>query len=587
MDREWSSRECKIADMTPEARLQRVLNSEGENLAELADLLSRHFELRMEADPILKRTPHFEIGRWAVLCRAAGLNELDNGRIQEAKEWIESAIKVATEAEITDCLLDLSLIARDRTDWDTAIRLLDEAERRNITPEQTLRINNLRAVEAIICHRDLEEATSRFRLAEGMAAKLGDRGAQLTAVINRALGVERIRGNFAEMIACAGIIERAYGGNVPLEDQIYASRIRTEALFHLGRNEFLSECAQLVALGPNSETGRPNPQAAGYGYALLALWHSERGEVAATKNAADRVLALALPNNISENFVRLAVDTCDPQKCPSQLNSVPIWPPDRLPFALNQFAFCLYRKGSLEEAFAQAKEAEVAARNSQCHFETARAQLLQLAVRFSKPMASELVVKSAQSGYQEAFSNRHSEVASLVWSLCVSHGVEPEICAGWSQGPSIVISVLGELRVVRNGKVIERNEWSRPKARALFAYLACQQDRWVDVEQAIQDIWPDADTIDGRNAFRVACTYIRNAVGFECIERSEERVRLHFNVPCFNDLVELRRLARFGVAHLPPLPDQEPLADLSSDIWCLDIRDEVQSLYSKLRQINS
>lgn len=563
-----------------EAKLDdaRALIGQGEQVRAadaLANLLDLRLELRLECADLLAALEETHCDRHPLLWRAIGLNELESGRYYEAEIAICRAQALAAETQATDCLLDRALIARDRTDWATCEALVDEAGTRPLTPEQQLRVLNFRAVAELAYRFDLNRARKYFRQIESCARQSGNRTAYLTAVINRGLGVERVQGDYDAMLKCAHEISRHYGGDVPTEDRIYQLRLIAEARAALGEPESLAACQELVRIGTENQ----NANALGYGYGIAAYVHAERGEWEASRYCAERCEDQALPYNVVTAFAAIAESKrmaahgqADEAQAKLRATLARIEAADRRLLVLLELAH-LGETNVLEEA-------ETLACRLGSPIDQVRVQLHRLALGLGGGDAAHTIVARVRAdGLSDLLLRRHPRLMVALARRCLTTGSELQFAMEVLRRTGerfLAIRVFGDFQVTSQDGPVQRDSWTRPKARQLLAYLVSHLPHPVEIAQATDDLWPDLGPDEARNALRVAASYVRKALGLDCIQIHDGMIRLTLPEGAWVDHLQLRWASRSQdpeawARALEEVGDERPLADIS-ELWALDLR---------------
>jgi DNA-binding SARP family transcriptional activator len=78
--------------------------------------------------------------------------------------------------------------------------------------------------------------------------------------------------------------------------------------------------------------------------------------------------------------------------------------------------------------------------------------------------------------------------------------------------PEVMVWTLGGFRVERHGVPVPRSEWHSRKSRQLLKMLAASRGRPLHREQAIEVLWPDADTPNLSNRLAVALSTLRSVL---------------------------------------------------------------------------
>lgn len=74
------------------------------------------------------------------------------------------------------------------------------------------------------------------------------------------------------------------------------------------------------------------------------------------------------------------------------------------------------------------------------------------------------------------------------------------------------ICMLGQFRVLRDGRELEPGTWKLQKSVAVFKYLVSEEGRWVPADVLLDLFWPDADPVRARSSLRTAVYSLRHAL---------------------------------------------------------------------------
>lgn len=83
------------------------------------------------------------------------------------------------------------------------------------------------------------------------------------------------------------------------------------------------------------------------------------------------------------------------------------------------------------------------------------------------------------------------------------------------------ISLLGPFQVERDGRVIQRQEWARPKDRALLKLLALERGHRIPADRLLDLLWPDLEPFSAGNSLHVSVSRLRKLLGSTLIIREE------------------------------------------------------------------
>jgi DNA-binding SARP family transcriptional activator len=132
--------------------------------------------------------------------------------------------------------------------------------------------------------------------------------------------------------------------------------------------------------------------------------------------------------------------------------------------------------------------------------------------------------------------------------------------------PALRVFVLGQFRVVGDGRVLSDKAWQRPQARQLFKYLATRRFRRLPKQTAINLYWPESDSLAAGGNLRRLVFDIRNALrqvgGEQLLSSQGDSLSLDpsdtiwIDVDAFDELVAQARTAE------DPLPMLEAASEL-------------------------
>ena len=102
-------------------------------------------------------------------------------------------------------------------------------------------------------------------------------------------------------------------------------------------------------------------------------------------------------------------------------------------------------------------------------------------------------------------------------------------------------------------------------------------------------LWPDADLEKGRQSYRTHCSYLRQALGPDCLETTHESIRLALPRATLDQRVQLRH------AHSSPSPalweaalesvgEGEFLPEFVYEDWASAEREDLHRLRDELRE---
>lgn len=105
------------------------------------------------------------------------------------------------------------------------------------------------------------------------------------------------------------------------------------------------------------------------------------------------------------------------------------------------------------------------------------------------------------------------------------------------------ICLLGPFQVERDGQLIPRREWARPKDRALLKLLALDRGHLVPQDRLLDALWPDLEPVAAANSLHVSISRLRKLLGpAPIIRRDAAGYTLAATDSVWIDVEELRRL---------------------------------------------
>lgn len=535
--------------------------------------------------------PSSEVEQDLLLLRARSFAQVQRGRFDLGVCDAERAFALAEArgdvGESIDAGMDVAYALRERTNWEASGEWLSKVDRLPLTPAQRLRWLNLKIVEAVSHHRDFVAARVLHGQVEDLALKSGDTMALLTSVINRALGIERLTGRYDRMADAAAAIERVYGGQVPAEDEHYRRRILALAAFDTG-DQVEESLTQLAQLGDRASIA--------YADAMLALWRATSGRIDEAQESAERALRSAYPGNVVLLLARLATARSLAQQDRANEALVAI---GEIDWAQEEPA---WRMVGLIEAAKTARTArspdlaqllaeqaiELALEQGSPYLEL-RARAVLGTIWVDAKNLTRVVELAASLNYGESLARRDPHEAGTVFSHAIQRGLAVAQAGQWVSQSGVkasVVRLIGTVTVVVGGRVLDRTEWVRPRARVLFAYLA-YHDRPVAVQRVLDDLWPGVDESAARQSLKVACSYIRRAFQEDVVEWSAHSLRLVLREPYWIDVNDLRRANRsldpcIGRRWLAQTDLGTPLEDINEP-WAEEARLEIAGLIASLR----
>src|SRR5688500_18610475 len=75
------------------------------------------------------------------------------------------------------------------------------------------------------------------------------------------------------------------------------------------------------------------------------------------------------------------------------------------------------------------------------------------------------------------------------------------------------ILLLGPFRVERDGQVISRHAWARPKDRAVLKLLALDRGHVVPQDRLLDALWPKLEPVSAANSLHASISRLRKLFG--------------------------------------------------------------------------
>jgi ATP/maltotriose-dependent transcriptional regulator MalT len=158
-----------------------------------------------------------------------------------------------------------------------------------------------------------------------------------------------------------------------------------------------------------------------------------------------------------------------------------------------------------------------------------------------------------------------------------------------SPWPQMEIFALGESRVLRDGKVIEKSAWQTAKTKELFFYLALDRAGGRK-EHVTATLWPQLSRSQANDTFHTSKHRIKRALFDDCLILQDGLYLLNPEAPRWLDVEEFERLLRAADeadeeaesaelrARALDLYRGDLLQDIYSD-WCQLYRDALREKY--------
>lgn len=459
--------------------------------------------------------------------RALGLE-----RVEEALDWLRIAREALDPEDTitgTDLTIDEALVLREDGRWSDSIALLDDAEALAALDRQKLRIANMRAVIAISWQHDYTGADQIFESILALARQQADKTSLLTALINRALSVHRFAGRFDRMQQDADEVVRLYRGDVPDVDRIYIARIRARAA--------VESCAEGAsqALADYANEARTSPWARSDALVFEALHAVDEGRTEGVEDALRQVEEGSTPASVDlllAACIRLRAEGLQGRPIGATLelverrmHSEPFW----RCWGLADIAHSLLLVGDRTRAEHHARGALELANRHGFAFEAFIATTVLAASSEGPERCARAVAAAKHGGYADVLLKRFRPFAEAILQAGRSRSADPDYEAELLDrlgSRAIRVSLFGGLAVWIGTERVEERAWSRPKSRALFAFLVLRQGRPATYDEAALALWPDLDERMARQSLLNAMTHVRKALGPDIFETGHNVIRL-------------------------------------------------------------
>ncbi len=435
------------------------------------------------------------------------------------------------------------------------------------------------ALMAVNYYQDLER-TERYqealiRHAEGTGA----RQALVNALMHRAATLRRWAGDFEGQEADLERVQTSYEGGVP--DSVHASiaTVRLEATWMRRLPETLARLKQAREL---AEVARAR-QMLGYVECIEALLAARTGSLEQARTTLAALTSEELPARLARAFL---VARSGEEETLEEVTRLPAEALERAQW--HHFAEALLLAGKRAQAAELARSARDAAVSQRMPFDETLARTF-LALSSGDATEAGLALDSFfVRGWEATLKGLERHDAVRLIGLGRPRTRHADACRAllseWGV-TSVRLTTFGTLDVLWNG---QQANWPRPKARALFAYLLLQEGRPVPVERVADTLWPEADIEKARQSYRTHCSYLRQALGADCLETTHESVKLVLPGIVDDDRAHLLRAHTsdaplLWTAALERIGDAPFLAEFPYDDWADVARDTLHRARRELR----
>ncbi|MGC4042616.1 MAG: hypothetical protein QM758_02310 [Armatimonas sp.] len=373
------------------------------------------------------------------------------------------------------------------------------------------------ALMAVNYYQDLGR-TERYQAALiRHAEETGSRQALVNSLMHRAATLRRWAGDFEGQEADLERVQSLYESGVPDSVRASIATIRLEAAWMRrlpNIQEHLEQARELAQLAQAR-------QVLGYIECVEALFAARSGSLEEARKALAFLVSEELPARLARAFLAaragdeamLEEDTHPPTEALERAQ----W---------HHFVGPLILAGKRTHAAELARSARDAALMLHMPFDEALSRAF-LALSTGDATEAGLALDAFFThGWQATLEGLERDDAVRLMGLGLPRTRYAAACrdllSHWGV-TSVHLTTFGALEVIWNG---QQASWPRPKARALFAYLLLQEGRPVPVERVADMLWPEADIEKARQSYRTHCSYLRQALGADCLETTHESVRL-------------------------------------------------------------
>ncbi len=538
----------------------------------------RHYRLGGQLEPILDQLERWEeefyeywseYSQWLLdidpdllngrlrLQIRMGMNNANLGNIAESRRWIARARTDAIKADqplmlsivrVTECI-----VAFFAGEYDLSMELCEKLEAEEHEPDffflgclytaRTLLHNN--------SHINVELAQHYVRQYEKLIEQTGNLRGWLVATANGAVAA-RIRGDMAFLVGVPELLKQRWGDRF-VPTYFHAMILFSEAIALLELGLPIGVVRMEYSIGLLERIGAEYQ--ASYGKAVLDFVAAEAGEsssgpipkVTQGIYAADAALNTHLARAMRaahlidleqvHDAVRAAIDV--------QWNSY------SGATAYLESGRALAIAGDLQSAQDMLSQAASQADEHGLESVLYRAKLVAWCIDPTQPDSA----KPKQKQPEYANFDIYREAMFLAMRVTTQRAL-PSVERG-----EFSVCLLGGLKVFRGGHEVRQQDWGRPQARAVFAFLMLHHPRSVHSEEIIEAFWPDASPTSGRANLKTTLSRIRRALGSdEAIYQREGMVGADLGATYSFDMEQFRQLAHDVTSGSVEAPDTIEMA---------------------------
>lgn len=521
----------------------------------------KHFKLSGQWEPILIQLERWEVdfveywseySRWLLdldpellqgrirLQIRMGMNHANLGNIAESYRWLARARSETVQREDQAMLAIVraaeSIVAFFAGEYDRSMDLCERLEAEELDHDFFL-LGCLYTARVLLhnnSHVNVELAQHYVRQYEKLVEQTGYSRGWLVATANGAVAA-RIRGDLAFQLGVPETLKARWGDRlVPTYFQAMTFFSEALALLELGLP--IGVVRMEYAIGLLERIGAENQ--ASYGKAVLDFVAAEAGEpstgpiprVTQGIYAADAALNVHLAHSMRAahakdlEHVRMAVDAALDVRWNSYSSAT----------AHLECGRALALAGDLVSALDMLNQAAAQATEFGLESILYRANLVAWCI---DPTQSE---SSKPKQIQPEYANFEIYREAIFLS---KRGTSLYALPSAESG-AFSVSLIGGLKVFRGSHEVRQQDWGRPQARAVFAYLMLHHPRSVHSEEIIEAFWPNASPTSGRANLKTTLSRIRRALGSDdAIQVREGMVGVDLGPQYAFDIEGLRCLA--------------------------------------------
>lgn len=479
-----------------------------------------------EFSPWLERIPKEALAGSVRLQLRLAMNSANLGHGHEATEWLDRAERSARDTPDADSNLDVECVRAVVLFFGNfaadALAQCQKLEPRldQMTPFQ----RGTLATALVLLHNndfiDPKAALRYLDIYEDTINRAGYKRGRFVAAANRAVA-SRIVGDFEGQLGVREKLEKSLGGKpIPIYFEALLFFSEAHALIEIADSgadqAMISAVAKLRSIGAEGQ--------AQFGENLLAFHFAEHQKLAtvtlpdSTANHPYRDEA-GLYGRLALAWEALWTDRpAQAIQCIEELLSIHTGP-GLDPIAKLESARLYMRIGLPAKSAELAKAVLASAETLSMRSIRFRAGVVLASAEpgFHFELIESLMADLNRPHYAELLVQRERANAPKFLGQALDFGIDPDLALNLLArlGDSVIrVSFFGGLTVWVDGREVSHDDWVRPQAKALFAFLLLQRGP-VHAEVVIDAFWPDADVKSGRANLKTTVGRIRKAIGHE------------------------------------------------------------------------